>query len=509
MFQSLYPIFITGILLATIWWFRKANLNPDSKRLLPNLTFWGSALFYAVSMFMSDFSIWYKILLMLPRDIAMLTVTFLIANNLKSARGYFVTAMTVVVIAFSLFSGWGMRLYTYTMGAEVDSQAELLFESTDSEEMEAIEANLEGYNLKIEKAFPDLKNKDYSDLDNYYVVNIPDEFQYDLNTVANIIYASGGEVGYNNIVKLSPLDKTSKSLTANDIEYDIDDPNLGQLWGFEKMEVNKLYLYLKSEKIKPKKKARIAILDTGVDSNHEDINDRFVSIDNKHNSDKQSHGTHCAGIAASVSNNNTGIASFSPSNDFVEVTSVKVLSDQGWGTDRGIIDGIIEAADNDADVISLSLGGPSSESKRRAFSEAVKYANKSGAIVVVAAGNETQDATKVSPANAEGVITVSAVDESLNIASFSNWITNIEMGIAAPGVNILSTIPGDKYQAYSGTSMATPYVAGLLGLMKSIKPDLETKEAYEILKSTGKQTNNPEKTGNMIFPLAAVKKLNN
>ncbi|HEB61709.1 MAG TPA: subtilisin, partial [Bacteroidetes bacterium] len=223
--------------------------------------------------------------------------------------------------------------------------------------------------------------------------------------------------------------------------------------------------------------------------------------------DPQSHGTHCAGIAAAVSNNGKGIASFSKNNEFVQVTSIRVLSSFGGGTQRGIIDGMIEAADKGVDVISMSLGGRSNASRQKAYSKAVKYCNDKGAIVVVAAGNSNMDAKDYSPANARGVITVSAVDSDLNRAVFSNYIQNVKMGVAAPGVGIYSTIPDNKYAAYNGTSMATPYVAGLLGLMKSIYPKLTTKEAYKILKSTGMDTKNTKETGKLIQPEAAVKEL--
>ena len=141
----------------------------------------------------------------------------------------------------------------------------------------------------------------------------------------------------------------------------------------------------------------------------------------------------------------------------------------------------------------LSLGSRSNSQKRKTFKIAVEYTKKSGAIVVVAAGNSNMNAKNYAPAINPGVITVSAVDTLLGKASFSNTVNDIDMGIAAPGVKIYSTIPGNKYAAYNGTSMATPQVAGLLGLMKSIYPELSTKEAYKIIHSTGKETKDVEK----------------
>jgi thermitase len=273
------------------------------------------------------------------------------------------------------------------------------------------------------------------------------------------------------------------------------------------MRMDELFAYLRENKVKPKRRALVAILDTGVDATHEDIKANFKSIASKHNKDPHRHGTHCAGIAASVSNNGKGVASFSHDNTFVRVSSVRVLSPLGSGTQRGIINGMLEAADNGADVISMSLGGRSTQSAQRAYQKAVKYATDKNAIVVAAAGNSNRNARDYSPVNVKGVLGVSALDPDLNRAIFSNSVQDIDMAVAAPGVDILSTVPGDKYAKFSGTSMATPYVAGLLGLLKSLNPDLTTREAYDILHGSGAQTQSTRETGRFIQPLEAVKGL--
>jgi len=509
MLQSLYPLFLGGILLGIVGWFYAVFRNPDARTPWSSLLFWGSSLFYAVSLYFSDFSFWYKILLMLPRDIGTMLVVFLIANNLKSSRGFFMLLLTMGISLYMLFSGIGMKVYTYFNTPEVDTKAEILFEVENEEEMQSIESNLATYDIKVRKAFPDLKNPQFANLQNFYVADVADAESLDLHTISNIMYATGAEVSFNKIVKLSPMETKSHNIKAKGTDYIIDDPELDKLWGFDLMKMNDFYQYLKENNIKPKKKVKIAILDTGVDSKHEDIEGKFVSTRSEYDSDKQSHGTHCAGIAASVSDNGKGIASFSPNDAFVEVTSIKVLNDNGTGTDLQILQGITEASDNGVDIISMSLGGPSMFGRQDAYEKAIAYAQKSGAIVIVAAGNESQDAREVTPANVKGVITVSAVDNNLNLADFSNYVSGIEMAVAAPGVEIYSTIPNDKYAAYSGTSMATPYVAGLVAMLKSINPDLTTEEVYEILTSTGLDTKDTENTGKFIQPLEAMKKVVN
>ena len=97
----------------------------------------------------------------------------------------------------------------------------------------------------------------------------------------------------------------------------------------------------------------------------------------------------------------------------------------------------------------MSLGGYSNDERQKAYAEAIKYAKRSGVIIVAAAGNENRNAKNHVPAGCEGVIAVAAIDDQLEKATFSNFISDLKMGIAAPGVGILSTVPGNKYEAWS------------------------------------------------------------
>ena len=113
----------------------------------------------------------------------------------------------------------------------------------------------------------------------------------------------------------------------------------------------------------------------------------------------------------------------------------------------------------------------------------------------------------MSPANVEGVIVVSAVNDEKSKAFFSNTVEDIKMSVAAPGQNIYSTVPNNKYESLSGTSMAAPYVSGLIGLMKSMRPELTATEAFQILHNTGVQTKDGERTGVLIQPYSAILEL--
>jgi thermitase len=343
-------------------------------------------------------------------------------------------------------------------------------------------------------------------LDDYFVLNLPDGSEAQWEQWAEELRAQPWVdwLEPNEIIQVAPL-TPARTLPELNRQLGINDPEVSRQWALTALDMNSVYQWIEGNKVTPAKKALIAILDTGVDAKHEDLAANFVSTHIAYDGDGKGHGTHCAGIAAAVTNNGKGIAGWTRSNDFVRVTSIQVLQSNGMGTQKTIIDGIIAAADRGADVISMSLGGFSNQSRQRAYEQAVAYAQKRGAIVVAAAGNFNRNAKGFAPANAQGVIAVSALDQNLQRAAFSNYVNEVDMGIAAPGVEIFSTTPGNTYTAYSGTSMAAPFVAGAIGLMKSIKPSLTTREAYELLKRTGKPTSAGASTGVLIQPAAALK----
>ncbi|MBR8741254.1 S8 family peptidase [Nocardiopsis sp. MG754419] len=201
----------------------------------------------------------------------------------------------------------------------------------------------------------------------------------------------------------------------------------------------------------------VYIIDTGIDPDHSSFGGRAeVGFDATGGDglDRQGHGTHVAGT---VGADTYGVA---PGADLI---GVKALGDDGSGTYDDIvaaIDWVAEDAGAGA-VANLSLGGPASQ----AVDDAVDSLSASGVFVAVAAGNEGQDAGNVSPAGAEGVVTVGASDETDTAASFSNHGSAVD--IYAPGVDVESTVPGGGTDSYDGTSMASPHVAGAAALYKS------------------------------------------
>ncbi len=215
----------------------------------------------------------------------------------------------------------------------------------------------------------------------------------------------------------------------------------------------------------------IAIVDTGVSPTHGDLSSKIVPgydfVDNDYDpSDAHGHGTHVAGTAAAATNNGIGVAGLAWNNN---IMPIRVLNENGSGYLSDVADGIIWAADHGASVINLSLGSSYNSVTLR---NAVNHAYSSGCVVVAAAGNSGHTNNAVHyPAAHENVIGVAATSSSDQRAYFSNYGYYVD--IAAPGVSIYNTYwsgGNNTYASLSGTSMASPHVAGLAGLIASQNP---------------------------------------
>ena len=217
----------------------------------------------------------------------------------------------------------------------------------------------------------------------------------------------------------------------------------------------------------------VAIIDTGMDLDHPDLAARyiwgydFVNMD-AIPEDDNGHGTHCAGTIAGI-DNEIGVVGVAPN---VGLYILKALDRRGSGSYTGIANSIIAATNgpdgnpgtaDDADVISMSLGGPVTTIE---LENAVNYALSYDVVVVCATGNEGASVPSY-PAAYDGVIKVGAVDSSDAIASFSNRGETI----LAPGVYVYSTYLGGGYATMSGTSMATPHIAGVVALAWAAHPN--------------------------------------
>lgn len=506
MFSFIYPISYLFCLTGLILWFYFKE-SPSASRKMSSL-FMFAFIFYLISLAFSEATLSYK-LLILFRDLLILGFVSQFFNYVRRNK-LLVLVSAIVVYGLIQFVGFNMLFNTfpqYTASAsDVDDEFEFLVETEDGEIPKAYNRLIGEYNLNIREAFTPA-DPSASRLDEFIAIGIPDVSEKSSREIYRKLKSIDHteHIEFNEVITLELRQdvKVSSPVTAKHV----NDPMVGQQWGWDMVQGDRLHEMINSMKPKARKQTLIAIIDSGVDATHPDLRDQFVSVNTQYDSDPLGHGTHCAGIAGAVSNNQVGIASLVPNSSYVKVTSVKVMNSMGVGTQLATINGMIKAVDMGADVLSMSLGGPSSDGKQKAYEEAVKYAASKGVIVVVAAGNSNQNAKNYAPANAKGVITVSAVGVDQKKAPFSNTINDLSFGIAAPGMNIMSTYPNQQYKALDGTSMATPLVAGLVGLMKSFRPELTASEAFNILFDSGKKIADENTSGRLIQAADAIEKV--
>jgi subtilisin family serine protease len=262
------------------------------------------------------------------------------------------------------------------------------------------------------------------------------------------------------------------------------------------------------EKTQGSRKVVVAVLDSGVDYTHPDLLNNmwhrpadvemyvdpqlgliddyngFSAVDNARDPmDENGHGTHCAGIVGAEGDNNLGITGV---NWQVEIMPLKFMGRGGFGTTKDAIESINYVIARKSEginirVISASWG---SRSKSKALEDVIRKAGEADILFVAAAGNDSEDADRTPhfPANYQlpNVVSVAALDRRDELASFSNYGAK-NVHVAAPGKEILSTWLDGGYEEHSGTSMATPFVAGVAALVLSAEPNLTVKELRERL----------------------------
>lgn len=261
-----------------------------------------------------------------------------------------------------------------------------------------------------------------------------------------------------------------------------NDPYYGMQWHLPKIKVDEVWAENRGNS-----EVRIAVVDTGIDLDHPDLDAQIISGYDFINGDSEpdddeGHGTHIAGIIAAETNNGEGIAGI---NWHAELMPVKVLDQEGVGTHVTVALGLIYAADNGARVVNFSFG---SEEPSRVMEEAINYAHSKGCILVAGIGNEGGEI--MYPARYPKCIAVGATDEGDNWCDESIWGEGFsnnygaEIDVVAPGNNILSTYPGADFAVGSGTSMATACVSGMAALMVSVNPGLSNARVREIIRNT-------------------------
>ncbi|MDP2916152.1 MAG: S8 family peptidase [Candidatus Aminicenantes bacterium] len=249
----------------------------------------------------------------------------------------------------------------------------------------------------------------------------------------------------------------------------------------------------------------IGILDSGVDLTHPDLKNKIKSpgydfVNNDADAtDDYGHGTMVAGIAAAETNNYEGIAGVSWNS---KILPVKVLNQFGFGDTVAVVNGILWAVDNGAQILNLSFGTPARDT---ALEEALKYAFETKGVFIAAAAGNDNTAVYYPAAYDRYVCATAATDYNDQRTTWSNFGSEID--VAAPGDKIISTYPValaqaagfPPYKFQDGTSMASAYVAGLAALIRGIKPSLTPSEIMNIIRYSADDVNSSIYKGQDVF----------
>jgi len=238
----------------------------------------------------------------------------------------------------------------------------------------------------------------------------------------------------------------------------------------------------------PSGSIKVCVADTGYDRGHVDL-PKGQNVKGTSNpeygenwyQDGHGHGTHCSGTVAALGNNNEGVVGVIPNNvgQKFQLVIANALTGSGSGSSSGVLKAVETCVADGAKVVSLSLGGsPYSQITENFYNNL--YENE-GILFVAAAGNGGTS-SKLYPASYPALMSVAAVDSNKDKASFSQYNDQVE--ISAPGVAVRSTLPNDQYASWSGTSMATPHVAGVAGLLWMHFPECKNYQIRNVLVAT-------------------------
>jgi subtilisin family serine protease len=258
----------------------------------------------------------------------------------------------------------------------------------------------------------------------------------------------------------------------------------------------------------------VAVIDGGFDLEHLDLKNKYIlpyNVVNRNTSityGPEGHGTHVAGLIAASGNNGIGIAGVAPSCRFIPI---QAISDGDIFTMTDVIDGILYAIKNKANVINMSLGKMFGEGvselsaeeleqirnvygidEAQFWDELFQMADDNNVTIVLAAGNENLPVGLDPMVRSDKTIKVTAINQQRLKADFSNYFNVLPDNgtcLSAPGEDIYSTLPGNEFAELDGTSMACPIVSGAVALIKSIKPNIRNAELFSILHSTGLNLN--------------------
>ena len=276
--------------------------------------------------------------------------------------------------------------------------------------------------------------------------------------------------------------KGVKNVSPSYVYHSFDtgvDPKKNDMYHLNLLEIDKALELAGNNEVK------VAVIDSGVDFKHPDLKSQVLPPYNAaapaNTTSTGDHGTHVAGIIGAAKDNAVGGHGVNPN---AKLMPIDVFNGKAGANDFVIAQGILYAIEQGADVINMSLGG---YGESPLMKDAVQKAIDQGITVVAAAGNESTDNYSF-PASYEGVISVGSTNDRNKLSSYSNYGPSVDL--VAPGEDIYSTVhdqkKGSSYVKFSGTSMASPVVAGVASLLKSKYPNLKPNEIEAILEMTAK-----------------------
>ena len=319
---------------------------------------------------------------------------------------------------------------------------------------------------------------DHHEVGSYYKVSIPKA--QEAKTITTLLAQS-------NIEYVVPNFKLHSYSSAP-----VDAAAMKDQWAIAKVQAEKAWQRAGN---KGSKKVLLAVIDTGADYKHKNLSSNMVQgydFKDKDNdpmdltgAQNPGHGTHCSGIIGSTGSVDGGTVGMSPE---LSIMPLRFLGADGSGSLDDGIKAIDYAIEKGVMVISASWGATVSRSQAQPLIDAIKRADDKGIIFVAAAANDgkNNDKTDVFPANAgtPNMISVAASGSKDEKPSWSNY-GKATVSLASPGLDIMSTLPGDKYGNLSGTSMATPLVAGLVAFLKAQDSSLTGAQIRSLLQTTG------------------------
>lgn len=350
-----------------------------------------------------------------------------------------------------------------------NAKSRVIVKLKDGASISSLIKKAKSYNIQSTKVTT-LNEKDKA-LGNLYVMNVKNNSQMQAAKLDKLPEVEFAEPVYKYHQYSTDVEYDYQWALKNNEEYGIKDADIQYEMLESLMDQRKLYETL------------IAVVDTGVDATLADLKNKVATdlgknfiprIPTNDANDDNGHGTHVAGIIAAESNNGYSVAGINPK---AKIMPVKVLDRSGGGDTDQIAMGIKYAVDHGAKVINLSLGGTPS----RVIESMLKYAASKNVTVVAASGNEG-DSMVGYPASSKYAIAVGATNKLDIVTDFSNF--GPQLDVVAPGASIPSLLPNGNVTYLDGTSMATPHVAAVAGLLLSENPNMTPNEVEHILTLT-------------------------